>query len=285
MCALGAMMLSEKACDDVMALIADGDFYSPAHREIFKAIQQLAINSRAVDLVTVKNELLERGELTKVGGTDYLIQVAESVPSPGNATFYAEIVRDKSTLRRLESAGHTITDLVHNGDGDAQEKVDEAEGLIFSLGRARLGKELQPIRSLAKDFFVQIDEFYETGTPVLGSSSGFYDLDKMTGGFYGSDFTIVAARPSMGKTSLVLNFALNVARLNKGNVAVFSIEMSGQQLVRRLLSMISRVGLGVLKQDRLPDESYQRLVDACESLYSLPIFIDDSSEISPMEMR
>lgn len=285
MCALGAMMLSEKACDDVMALIADGDFYSPAHREIFKAIQQLAINSRAVDLVTVKNELLERGELTKVGGTDYLIQVAESVPSPGNATFYAEIVRDKSTLRRLESAGHTITDLVHNGDGDAQEKVDEAEGLIFSLGRARLGKELQPIRSLAKDFFVQIDEFYETGTPVLGSSSGFYDLDKMTGGFYGSDFTIVAARPSMGKTSLVLNFALNVARLNKGNVAVFSIEMSGQQLVRRLLSMISRVGMGVLKQDRLPDESYQRLVDACESLYSLPIFIDDSSEISPMEMR
>ncbi|MBL8087505.1 MAG: replicative DNA helicase [Chthonomonas sp.] len=285
MCALGAMLLNEKACDDVIGMLKDGDFYSPAHREIFKSIYQLASHSRAVDLVTVKNELQERGLLPNVGGTDYLIQIAESVPSASNAEHYAGIVLDKATLRRLEDAGHQIVQLTHDGEATANEKVDQAEGLIFQVGRQRLGKELQPIRSVAKDFFIQIDEFFETGQAVLGHPSGFFDLDKMTGGFYGGDFTVLAARPSMGKTSLALNFALNVARENKGNVAIFSIEMGAQQLVRRMLSMISRVSMGVLKRDRLPDETYQKLADACESLYTLPIFIDDSSEISPMEMR
>lgn len=285
MCALGAMMLTEKAREDVLGILKDSDFYSPAHREIFRAVHQLAIQSRAVDLVTVTNELTERGLLGQVGGVDYLIQINESVPSAANAEHYASIVLDKATLRRLEEAGHNIVKIAHGTENTASEKVDEAESMIFKLGRQRLGKDLVPVRSLAKDFFAEIDEFFETGIPVLGRSTGFVDLDKMTGGFYGGELTILAARPSMGKTSLALNFALNAAKLREGNVAIFSIEMSGHQLVRRMLSMMSRVGMGMLKQDRLPDDMYQRLADACENLYSLPIFIDDSSEISPMEVR
>jgi replicative DNA helicase len=285
MCAIGAMMNSERACEEVISILKDNDFYSPAHREVFKACLQLAMNSRVVDLVTVKNELAERSLLDKTGGVEYLIQIAESVPSVTNAEHYANIVLEKATLRRLELAGHDIVKLVHDPEISSTDKVDRAEGIIFQVGRQRLGKELVPIRSVAKDFFVEIDEFYETGIPILGNQSGYYDLDKMTGGFYPGELTILAARPSMGKTSLALNFALNVARLQKGNVAIFSIEMSSSQLVRRMLSMISKVGMGVLKNERLPDESYQKLADACETLYALPMYIDDSSEISPLEVR
>lgn len=285
LCALGAVMLSERALEPVIMMLNEEDFYSPAHREIFKAIKQLAISSTAVDLLTVKNELIERGQLQHIGGMEYLVQMMDHVPSASNAEHYASIVLDKATIRRLAEAGHDIVSIATTTDLSAAEKVDKAESMIFQLGRQRLGKEFAPVRSLAKEFFVQIDEFYETGQAIIGTPSRFYDLDKMTGGFYGGDFSIVAARPSMGKTSLVLNFALNVARQNVGNVAIFSLEMSGQQLVRRMLSMISGVGMGVLKGERLPDETYQKLADACESLYALPIFVDDSSDVSPMEVR
>lgn len=285
LCALGSVMLSERALEPVLMMLNEEDFYSPAHREVFKAIKQLALSSTAVDLLTVKNELIERGQLQHVGGMEYLVQMMDHVPSASNAEHYATIVLDKATIRRLADAGHDIVNIANTTDMNASEKVDKAESMIFQLGRQRLGKEFAPVRSLAKEFFVQIDEFYETGQAILGTPSRFYDFDKMTGGFYGGDFSIIAARPSMGKTSLFLNFALNVARQNVGNVAVFSLEMSGQQLVRRMLSMISGVGMGVLKGDRLPDETYQKLADACESLYALPIYVDDSSDVSPMEVR
>lgn len=285
MSALGSMMQSERASEQLLLMLNESDFYSPAHREIYRAIQQLSLSSKAVDMLTVKNELQERGTLQDIGGADYLFQIVDSVPSVYNAEHYAGIVIDKATMRRLGDAGHQIVGIAGEPEIEASEKVDKAEQLIFQIGRQRLGKDLQSVRSLAKDFFVQIDDFYETGQPLIGTPTRFFDLDKMTGGFFGSDLTIVAARPAMGKTSLFLAFAVNVAKQNVGNVAVFSLEMSGSQLVRRMLSMISGVGMQVLKGERMPDETYQKLADACESLYSLPIFIDDSSDISPMEMR
>lgn len=281
---LGAMLLSERACEEVQSLVGEDDFYHPAHKEIFRAIRQLMMNAKAVDLVTAKNELIERGTLQAVGGVDYLIQVAESVPSASNAPHYAQIVLDKATQRRLEDTGHEIIKVVRDGEKDAEEMVDEAERMVFEVGRARIGKYFSPVRSLAKDFFVDVDRLNETGEPLLGSSTGFADLNEMTGGFYPGELTIVAARPSMGKTSLVLAFALSVAKEGKG-VAVFSLEMSGQQLVRRLASMIGRVSMGVLKKTRLSFEEYDALANACETLYGLPIFIDDTSDVSPLEMR
>lgn len=286
MCALGTMLLSERAAEEVVNILGPDDFYQPSHKTIFNAIRQLISNNKPVDLVTLRDELTARSQLQQVGGVDYLIQVMESVPSAANAASYAKIVLDKATMRRLEDAGRQIVSVVRDSEiVDADDKVDKAEQLVFEVGRRRLGKDFQHIQGLAKEFFLDVDHIIETGEPMIGTSTGFYDLDNLTTGFYPGDFIIVAARPSMGKTALVLNFALNVARRNIGNVAVFSLEMSGQQLVRRLVSMISGVSSGVLKRSSLSESDYQKLADACELLYNLPIYIDDSSDVSGMEMR
>jgi len=286
MSVLGSMLLSERAAEEIANILSEDDFYQPGHREIYRAMRQLVDNAKPVDLVTLKDELTARDTLRNVGGIEYLVQVLESVPSAANAVPYARIVQDKATLRRLESAGRDIVGVVHDSDiSEADDKVDRAEQLIFEVGRKRLGKDFQHIQSLAKEFFLDVDHILETGEPMIGTSSGFYELDDMTTGFYPGDFVVVAARPSMGKTALVLNFALNVARKGVGNVAVFSLEMSGPQLVRRLVSMCSQVNSSVLRKTTLSDDDYKKLADACELLYGLPIYIDDSSDVSGMEIR
>lgn len=285
MSALGSMILKEQAAEQLLGLLEDKDFYFPAHREMYRAMRQLSVQFKAIDLVTLRNELQARGKLAEVGGEDYLIQVAESVPSAANAEYYAGIVKDKALLRNLNTAGHEIVKLTQDPDSEVAEKLNEAEGLIFQVGNQRLGKDFISIRSLAKDFVIGMDNLYESGEPILGVPSGLYDLDEMTTGFYPGDMTILAARPSMGKTSLVLRLALNVAKKVPGNVAIFSLEMSGEQLVRRLVSMQSQVNSSVLKKKELSQDNYRRLADACEVLYELPLFIDESSDISGLEMR
>ena len=285
MATLGSMMLSERAAEEVQAVLSEDDFYQPAHKEVYRAIRQLLLSAKAIDLVTIKDELIARGMLAEVGGVEYLIQVAESVPTAKNALFYAEIVQDKATMRRLEQAGHEILGLVRDPETTADEKVDEAESLVFEVGQKRLGKYFDTAKTLAKEFFKDVDHLLDTGEPILGLPSGFRDLDNVTTGFYGGDFIIVAARPAMGKSSLAMNWVLNVARQEKGAVAVFSLEMSGQQLVRRVISTIAQVPMGTLKKANLSNQDYQKLADACEELYTLPIYIDDSSDINPLDMR
>jgi len=292
MSTLGSMLLSERAAEEVSAMLDEQDFYRPAHRLIYKAMRQLVHQHKPIDFLTLREELKARGNLSDIGGEDYLLQIAEFVPSPANSGFYAQIVLDKSTLRRLESASHEIRGVVHDADyGSVDEKVDKAEQLVFEVGRKAMGKYFQHVRSLAKEFFVDVDNIVETGTPMTGLKVGFTDLDNMTTGFYPGDFVIVGARPAMGKTSLVLDFALNVARAiardeTKGSVAIFSLEMSSIQLVRRMVSMLSGVSMGVLKQEKaLTDHAYQELANACEAMYSLPIYIDDASDVTPLEMR
>ncbi len=288
MSTLGSMLLSERASEEIVSILNEDDFYNPSHREIFKAMRQLLNNSKPIDLVTLKNELLARERFAEVGGDDYLMQIAEVVPSASNATYYAQIVLDKATLRRLESAGREIVHTVHDGDGaSADDKVDTAEQLVFEVGRKRLGKYFSHIRTLAKEFFVDVDNIIESGKPLIGVPSGFSDLDRVTTGFYPGDLVIIGARPSMGKTALVLDLAINVAKSREkyGNVAVFSLEMSSIQLVRRMVSMISGVSSGVLKSPNISVDQYKRLADGCETLYGLPIYIDDSSDVTPLEMR
>lgn len=292
MSTLGSMVLSERAAEEVVTILADDDFYRPSHRLIFKAMKQLIHQHKPVDLVTLRDELKARGNLGDIGGEEYLIQIAEFVPSPANSAYYAGIVLDKATLRRLEDAGHQIRGVVHDADaGTVDDKVDKAEQLVFEVGRKQLGKYFQPVRSLAKEFFVDVDNIVESGKPMSGLKVGFFDLDRMTTGHYPGDFVIIGARPAMGKTSLVLDFAVNVAREivrneQRGSVAIFSLEMSSIQLVRRMASMLSGVSSGVLKQDKpISDRQYEALADACETMYSLPIFIDDASDLTPLEMR
>jgi replicative DNA helicase len=293
MSTLGSMLLSERAAEEVVTILMDDDFYRPSHRLIFRAMKQLVHLHKPIDLVTLRDELRARGNLVDVGGEDYLIQIAEFVPSPANSGYYAGIVLEKSTLRRMEQASHQIRGVVHDPDaGTVDEKVDKAEQLIFEVGRKQLGKYFQTVKSLAKEFFVDVDRMVETGKPMSGQKIGFIDLDRMTTGHYPGDFVVIGARPAMGKTSLVLDFAINVAKeiaraeSQRGAVAIFSLEMSSIQLVRRMASMLSGVSSGVLKQDKpVTNIQYEKLADACELLYSLPIFIDDGSDITPLEMR
>lgn len=285
MSALGSMILKEQAAEQLLGLLDERDFYFPAHREIFRAMQQLSVAFKAIDLVTLRNELESRGKLEAAGGEDYLIQIAESVPSAANAEYYAQILKEKSVLRNLNTAGHEIIKLTQDPELDVEDKLNDAENLIFQVGNQRLGQEFISVRSLAKDFVIAMDQLYETGEPVIGTPSGFYDLDDLTTGMYPGELTIVAARPSMGKTSLVLRIALNVAMQRKGNVAFFSLEMGADQLTRRFVSMQSGVSANVLKRQNLSHENYRKLANACEILYDLPIYIDESSDISGLEMR
>lgn len=288
---LGSMLLSEQAAEEIVGMLEEGDFYRPAHRLIFRAMKQLLMTHKPIDAITLEDELKARGNLADIGGPDYLLEVAMYVPSAANSRYYAQIVQDKSTMRQLESAGRDIVGLVHNPDTPAvSEKLDKAEQMVFSVGAKTLKKQFQHVRTLAKEFFVDVDNIVETGLPMSGLKIGFQDLDDMTSGFYPGDFVIIGARPAMGKTSLVLDFALNVCKdlmrsERKGSVAMFSLEMSGIQLVRRMASMLSGVSMEVLKTGKITTNHYQRLADGCDELYGMPLFIDDGSDLTPLEMR
>ncbi len=291
MSTLGSMLLSERAAEEIVTILEEGDFYVPAHRMIYKSMKQLVFNHKPVDYLTLKEEIKSRGQLADVGGEDYLIEIASYVPSPSNSNYYAEIVRDKSTQRALLAAGQEIIGIAQSQDLESiEDRLDLSEQEIFRVGRKQMGKNFHHIRSLAKDFFVDVDNIVESGIPLSGLKVGFTDLDRMTTGYYPGDFVIIGARPAMGKTSLVLDIALNVAQKiareeSEGSVAVFSLEMSAIQLVRRMASMISGVPSGILKTGKITDQNYRDLADGCETLYSLPIYIDDSSDVTPLELR
>lgn len=285
MSALGSMLFGERAADEVFAILDEEDFYRPAHREIYRAMRQLQRESKAIDLVTLKQELVRRAKLDEVGGEEHLIRIAEFVPSPANASHYAKIVLENATLRRLEDAGHEIVKVVRDPDLTTDEKVDVAEREVFEVGGKRLGKDFAPMRDLARDVLLDIDSIVESGEETLGLTSGFSDLDNMTTGFYGSDLIIVAARPSMGKTSFMLSMALAAAQAQPDKaVAVFTLEMSSKQIARRLVSMKSKVTSGVMKKPNLQKSTLVKLTDACETLYGLPLFIDETSDVSGFEM-
>jgi replicative DNA helicase len=291
MSALGAMLLSQIAAEEIGGMLEERDFYRPAHRLIYRAMKQLMDKRRPIDSITLEEELKAHGHLVDAGGPDYLLELAMYVPSAANASFYANIVRDKSTCRMLESAGREIMGMVHDPElPEAKQKVDKAEQKIFSVGLRSLKKPFEHIKDLARDFFVDVDEIMESGEPMSGLKVGFHDLDAMTSGFYPGDFVVIGARPAMGKTSLVLDFGLNVCRElqrkgQKGAVAVFSLEMTGIQLARRMASMLSGVSMEVLKTGKITTEQYQKLADGCDELYSLPLYIDDGGDLTPLEMR
>lgn len=289
---LGSMLLSERAAEEVATLLQEEDFYRPAHRMIFRAMKALLVANKPIDFLTLREELTARGHLADIGGEDFLINVAEFTPSPANSGYYAGIVQDRATQRRLEQAGRKIVGLVHDPDFDSVDQmVDAAEQEVFEVGRRSLGKYFQSVRTLATEVFQDVDRFVESGKPMTGTKVGFTDLDRMTTGFYPGNFIVVGARPAMGKTSLVLDFAINMAREaqrsgGKGAIAIFSLEMTSIELVRRMVSMMSGVSGMALKADKpLSEWQYGKLADACDALYSLPIFIDDFSDVTPLEMR
>ncbi|KAA0229202.1 MAG: replicative DNA helicase [Armatimonadetes bacterium] len=285
MAALGAMLIDKNAADLLVAYLKPEDFYQRSHEEIFRAMLAVAKSSRQIDDITVRAELDVRGKLDAVGGPEYLYQLAEFVPSAANAEYYGGIVRDLAMLRALQEAARQIVTIVHDGELSAEEKADRCEHAVFEAAQKRTSKEFMGLEHLMQEYFLEVDRNLELGEPLHGMPTGFLDIDRMLTGLYPGNLVILAARPGVGKTSLALRLALNAAKISKKSIAIFSLEMSQIELARRLVAMEAGVDSNILKRSRISDEDYHRIADACDRLFKLKVFVDDSSDITHLQMR
>ena len=285
---LGGLLLDNGAWDRVSDLLGDGDFYRYEHRLVFQAIAHLVNGSKPADVITVFEQLQSLGKAEEIGGLGYLNSLAQYVPSAGNIRRYAEIVRERSILRKLVSASDEIATNAFNPQGrPVADIVDEAEQKIFNIGEqgSRMKQGFQAMDSLVVQLLDRVQEMADNPNDVTGVPTGFYDLDRMTAGFQAGDLIVLAARPSMGKTALAINIAEHVA-LNEGlPVAVFSMEMGAAQLAVRIVGSIGRIDQGHLRTGKLTDEEWPRLTEAIERLRNISLHIDESAGLTSSELR
>ena len=285
---LGGLLLDNGAWDRVGDLLHEGDFYRFEHRMVFGAIGALINASKPADVITVFEQLLGQGKAEEIGGLAYLNALAQYVPSAGNIRRYAEIVRERSILRKLVSASDEISTTAFNPQGRPVATIlDEAEQKIFNIGEegARNRQGFQAMDTLVVDLLDRVQEMADNPNDVTGVPTGFYDLDRMTAGFQAGDLIVLAARPSMGKTALAINIAEHVA-LNEGlPVAVFSMEMGAAQLAVRIVGSIGRIDQSHLRTGKLTDEEWPRLTEAIEKLRTISLHIDESAGLTSSELR
>jgi len=282
---LGGVFLRNDIFHTLVDTINDEDFYSPVHRIIYQAFQELYRRREPVDLVTVAEYLQTKGQLDEVGGTVYLASLAESVASASNAVFHAQIVRDKSVRRRLiQTSSEILTSCFEAGE-QTESLLDQAEQQIFSIAESKGKPVFMSSKDLVQRVFEQLEARAGQGELVTGVPTGYTDFDQMTAGLQKSDLIILAARPSMGKTALALNMGMRAAIQHDVPVAVFSLEMSMDQLMMRLLGCHGRVDLSRLRSGYLNDEDWSRLYQSAEDLSRAPIYIDDTPALSTMEIR
>jgi replicative DNA helicase len=282
---LGAILVHNDAFNLAAQVIDSQDFYRDAHRRIFD--RMVALNERhdAIDFVTLKEELARAGELDEVGGPAYVAGLADGVPRATNVEYYARIVKEKSTLRSLIYAARKIVSNAYEADQESDLILDEAESAIFAVADDRLKSGFVAMRDLVKDSFPKIEKLFEQKRLITGVPSGFVDLDEMTRGLQGGDLIIVAARPSMGKTSLVLNIAQYVAALGDQVVGFFSLEMSKESLFLRLLTSEAQIDGHRLMSGAIGGNDYHRISHALEKLNAMKLFIDDTANVGVLEMR
>jgi replicative DNA helicase len=285
---LGGLLLDNAAWDKVGDLLSENDFYRFEHKLVFSAVETLVNASKPADVVTVFEHLQNLGKNDEVGGLAYLNALAQYVPSAGNIRRYAEIVRERSILRKLVSACDDITGQAFSTKGKSISSiVDEAEQKILSIGEegSRLNQGFQSMNTLVVDLLDRVQDMADNPNDVTGVPTGFYDLDRMTAGLQSGELIVLAARPSMGKTALAINIAEHVA-LNEGlPVAVFSMEMGAAQLAVRIVGSIGRIDQGHLRTGRLTDEEWPRLTEAVESLRGVSLHIDESAGLTSSELR
>lgn len=284
---IGAILLDKEAIIKIVDIIKPEDFYEDRHGIIYQAILELFDQRKPIDIVTL-SEILEAKGLTKeAGGSAYLAEVVNETPSAANIVHYAQICRDKAILRRLISASGEIGRLGYEEDSDISDTLDQAEQLLFSISQKSLKNKFAPISEVLNDAFDRIDKIHKDKDKgaLRGVPSGFRDLDNLTAGFQKSDLIILAARPSMGKTSFALNLAENAAIDEKIPVGIFSLEMSKEQLIDRLLSSQAGVDSWKLRTGNLTDEDFPKIGYAMGVLSEAPIFIDDSAGGNIMEIR
>lgn len=285
---LGGLLLDNDAWDRVGDLLTDRDFYRYEHRMVFGAIGALINASKPADVITVFEQLQSQGKAEEIGGLAYLNSLAQYVPSAGNIRRYAEIVRERSVLRKLVSASDEISTNAFNPKGRPVAAIlDEAEQKIFNIGEegARTKQGFQAMDTLVVALLDRVQEMADNPNDVTGVPTGFYDLDRMTAGFQAGDLIVLAARPSMGKTALAINIAEHVA-LNEGlPVAVFSMEMGAAQLAVRIVGSIGRIDQSHLRTGKLTDEEWPRLTEAIEKLRTISLHIDETAGLTSSELR
>ncbi len=285
---LGGILIENDALNLVLDTVKSEDFYRKAHRKIFDCAVNLYERNEPVDLITLTNELKKAEELEGVGGAAYLASLVDKVPTAANIMHYAKIVREKAILRHIIRASTDIIEESYQEGEDIEEFLDSTEKVILNISERMGRSSFYPIKSVIKDSFKTIEKMYTEGAESPGIVTGFKDFDKITTGFQPADLVVVAGRPSMGKTSFCLNIAANVALKQKLSVAVFSLEMSKEQLVQRMLCSESRIDSSLLRggqSGEVGEEDWYRLTRAAGELAEAPIYIDDSAQITPLEMR
>ncbi len=282
---LGALMLDKDAIINIADLITPEDFYDFKHKMVYEAMISLFEKNISIDILTVTNLLEERKQLESIGGSGFLTQLVSGVPTAAHVVNYASIVRKKGTLRRLIGASGEITNLAYKEEGDVETILDQAEQKLFTISQKHLKQNFVPITSVLHATFERIDELHRDQGKLRGLSTGFHDLDARLSGLQKSDLIILAARPSMGKTSLALDIMRHVGVDLKIPVGIFSLEMSKDQLVDRLLSSQSNVDGFRIRTGRLNDEDFERIGEAMGLLSDAPIFIDDAAGSNIMEVR
>jgi replicative DNA helicase len=281
---LGAILIQNDAFNAAAELIDSRDFFRDAHRRIFDKMVTLSERGQPIDFITLKEELSRAGELDDVGGPAYITALSDGVPRSTNVEHYARIVKEKAVLRNLIFSANRIITHAYEAEQEADLLLDEAEKAIFEIAEDRVREGFVPLRELVQASFATIEQLQERRGAITGVPSGFHDLDQMTSGFQAGDLVIVAARPSMGKTSLVLNITQHVGGLG-GVVGFFSLEMSRQQLFLRLLTAEAKIDAHKFRGGYLTEKDYGRLSHALGRLADMPVYIDDSPAIGVLEMR
>ncbi len=285
---LGGLMLDNDAWDQIADLLHEEDFYRRDHRQIYAAMLHLAERNTPFDAITLSEWMEQRGELEGSGGLAYLGELAKNTPTAANIKAYAAIVRERSIIRQLIRVANEIGESAFNPDGrDSAELLDHAERLVFEIADkgARGRRGFVSMQELLGEVVEKVDALFERGDPITGIPTGFTDFDKTTCGLQNSDLIVVAGRPSMGKTSFAMNIAENVAIKSKLPVAVFSMEMPGEQLTMRMMAAVGRIDQRKLRTGRLDDDDWPRMTSATSILQEAPIYIDDTPALTPTEVR
>ena len=285
MAVLGAMLIEKGAIAKAIEILDDSSFYKPAHQRIFTAMIALFERSEPVDLITLIEELRRRGELEKVGGEYYLTELTTRVTTAANMEYHAHIVLEKALMRQLISASSEIASRAYQETEDALDLLDEAEQKVFQISEQRMKKNFVSMNTAVHSTMEMLESIHGKHSGVTGVPSAFTELDNITGGFQKSDLIVVAGRPSQGKTALVLSIARNASILHDIPVGFFSLEMSSQQLVLRLICAEARVDAHSVRTGRLPEDEWRKLSTSIGKLYKAKILIDDTPALSALEIR
>ncbi len=282
---LGGVLLNNDAMNQLMDILSPDDFYREAHATIFAGMALLYNESEPIDIITLSEVLTRKNQVEKVGGVDYLAVLVQSVSTSAGIVYHAEIIRHASVRRQLISACSNISELCFQEQDDAEDVLENAEQTIFNIAQSQIKEGFHSLSHVIKGSMEKVVKAGESDGFLTGITTGFERFDHLTAGLQPSDLIIVAGRPSMGKTALALNMGYNAAKSTKKGVAVFSLEMSKQQLGIRLLGFESRIDATRLRTGRLKKDEWQELIDSADRLSEIPIYIDDSSAISVLEMK